>query len=173
MLTGYEFAGRQAVGQFWDVLTGLSIGANATFIESEVVIPPEERSLEEKLEKRDMTNAPEHLYNSFATYDLEETGTEVTLFYTVKGDTLISGSSGAPNQRDFLPSVYATEYGTLNLSIIQRIGEHIKLKFSAKNLTNPRIKTVYRTHLLEEDVIKTAYTKGIDYSIGISAEWTF
>jgi TonB-dependent receptor len=173
-LQGWEFEVRQDLGRFWDALKGLSVGANATFIESEVVIPPEERSAAERLITRDMTNAPEHLYNLYATYDLEETGTQFTIFYTVKGDTLLAGTQGSPVvQYPFAPSVYAKEYATLNLSIVQRIGDHLKVKFAAKNLTNPDIETVYRSWLLNDDVTKTRYTKGIDYSIGISAEWTF
>ncbi|MFO8014782.1 MAG: TonB-dependent receptor [Phycisphaerae bacterium] len=173
-LQGWEFEVRQDLGHFWDVLKGLAVGANATFIDSEVVISPEERSAAEKLATRDMTNAPEYLYNLYATYDLEQTSTQFTLFYTFKGDTLIAGTQGSPVvPYPFAPSVYAKEYGTLNLSIVQRIGEHIKVKFAAKNLTNPEIETVYRSWLLDDDVTKTSYTKGIDYSIGISAEWTF
>ena len=35
-LTGFEFEVRQDLGQFWEPLEGLSVGANATFIDSEV-----------------------------------------------------------------------------------------------------------------------------------------
>ena len=39
--------------------------------------------------------------------------------------------------------------------------------------TNPSIEEVYRSPYIGEDVTKTSYTKGIEYSIGLSAEFTF
>ena len=98
-------------------------------------------------------------------------GTELGLFYTVKGDTLIAGAGESDG--NFVPSVYAREYGTLNLTLTQRIGEHIRLRFQAKNLTDPVIETVYRSSYIGPDVKKTASRKGIDYSISLSAEFTF
>jgi len=116
---------------------------------------------------RDMTNAPEHLYNFFMTYDIENYGTQLALFYTVRGDTLISGAGQSGGK--FIPSVYETEYGTLNFSLSQKLGERWKLKFQAKNLLNPEIETVYRSKYIGEDVRKTSYTKGMDFSISLSA----
>jgi hypothetical protein len=118
-----------------------------------------------------MTNAPEHLYNIYLTYDSALTGTQIALFYTVQGDTLIAGAGQATN--NFVPSIFAKEFDTLNLSVTQRIGEHFKLQFQAKNLTNPTIETVYRSKYTGDDVTQSSSTKGIEYSISISAEFTF
>ena len=89
----------------------------------------------------------------------------------MRGDTLVAGAGFA--EGNFVPNVYATEFDTLNFSLVQRIGEHVKIKFQAKNLTDPRIEEVYRSEYIGSDVLKTSYTKGIDYSIGISAEFKF
>jgi hypothetical protein len=45
-----------------------------------------------------MTNAPEHLYNVFLTYDVRATGTQLGLFYTVQGDTLVAGAGAVERQ---------------------------------------------------------------------------
>ena len=118
------------------------------------------------MRNREMTNAPEHLYNAFLTWDLAEHGTQLALFYTVQGDTLLSGAGQSSG--NFVPSVFATEYGTLNLSWSQRLGDFLKLHIQAKNLTNPEIETVYRSDYIGDDVTRTSYTKGIEYTLGFS-----
>jgi hypothetical protein len=69
--------------------------------------------------------------------------------------------------------VYEKEFGTLNLSVTQKIGKYVKVRFQAKNLTDPKIQEVYRSKYIGSDVVKTSYTKGIELSIGISAEIPF
>jgi hypothetical protein len=44
----------------------------------------------------------------------------------------------------------------------------VKLGFQAKNLTNPTIEEVYRSPYIDGDVTKTSYTKGIEFSLGLS-----
>lgn len=176
-LSGFEFEARQDMGRLWEPLRGLSLGANATLINSEVTLPDDEAAgfdlpnILAPMTTRDMTNAPEFLYNLYLTYDLEFTGTQFALFYTVRGDTLVAGAG--QSNGNFVPNVYELEYGTLNLTISQRIGKYVKLDFQAKNLTNPTIEEVYRSKYIGDDVTKTSYTKGIDYSIGLSAEFKF
>lgn len=176
-LSGFEFEIRQDLGRLWEPLTGLSVGGNATLINSEVTLPKDEAedfespAIQAPMPTRHMTNAPEHLYNLYMTYDVPTIGTQIGLFYTVKGDTLIAGAGQSVG--NFVPSVYATEHDTLNLSIAQPIGKYLKLRFQAKNLTNPEIETVYRSEYIGADVLKTSYTKGVEYSISLSAEFQF
>ena len=170
-LDRYEIEVRQDLGHFWDALEGLGVGANATFIASEVTLPEDESAgfdlpgIDAPISSRDMTNAPEYLYNLFLTYDWEHTGTQVGLFYTVQGDTLVAGATQSAG--NFVPSVYATEYDTLNLSVTQRLGPYFSLVLQAKNLTNAPYETVYRSEYIGDDVRKTYYTKGIEYSLAL------
>jgi outer membrane receptor protein involved in Fe transport len=176
-LEGFELEARQDLGQLLDPLTGLSVGANATFISSDVVLPADESAefsspmIQAPLHSRDMTGAPEHLYNLYLTYDLAPTQTRFGVFYTVTGDTLVTGADAVSSV--FVPSVYALEYDTLNVSVSQGIGDLFKLEFQAKNLTNPNIKTVYRSEFIDDDVTKTSFSRGIDYSLSIGGEITF
>lgn len=176
-LSGWEFEVRQSLGEIYEPLAGFSVGGNVTFIDSEVTLPPDEvaifasPSILAPRTSRDMTNAPEHLYNLYASYDFDLTGTQLAMFYTVQGDTLVAGAGESDG--NFVPDVYALEYGTLNASITQRIGKHFKLQFQAKNITNPEIDEVYRSEYIGADVLKTRYTKGIDFAVGLSAEFLF
>lgn len=171
-LSGFEVETRQHLGYFWDTLTGLSIGGNATFIDSEVTLPDRERenlaNAGVDTKTRDMLGAPEYLYNLYLTYDYEPFATKMGLFYTVKGDTLVVGAGNRNGH--YVPDIYAKEFGTLNMSVSKKIGKHFDLTFMAKNLLNPKIEEVYRTpdHLGDEEV-RTSYTKGIDFSFSINA----
>lgn len=173
-IEGYELEVRQRLGHFWESLEGISIGANATLIDSVVTLPQDEADALEAIgaaePTRDMTNAPEHLYNFYVTYDLPRTGTVLSLFYTVRGDTLISGASrtGSDAEGRYIPSVYETEYATLNMSVSQELWDNWKLKFAAKNLLDPAIETVYRSAYIGDDVTKSSYTRGIEFSLSLS-----
>jgi len=176
-LTGFELEVRQDIGRFVEALQGFSIGANGTLIDSEVTLPDSEVAelsnpgILAPITTRDMTNAPEYLVNLYGTYEIESTGTQVSLFYTLQGDTLVAGAGVDDGQ--FVPSVYANDYDTLNLSISQKLGKYFRLQFAAKNLTNPRIEEVYRSEYISGDVLKTAYTKGVEYSITLGATFAF
>lgn len=176
-LTGFELEVRQDLSRLADSLEGFSVGANGTLIDSQVTLPADEAAMfampgiEAPMTTRDMTNAPEYLYNLYGTYEIESTGTQLALFYTVQGDTLVAGAG--QDDGNFVPSVYANDYDTLNFSISQKLGQFFKLQFAAKNLTNPRIEEVYRSEYIGSDVVKTAYSKGIEYSITLGASFTF
>ncbi len=151
------------------------MGANATFINSNVDLPQDEidefADVEVDLRDRDMTAAPEHLYNVFLTYDVPASGTQLALFYTMQGDTLVEGAGIADG--NFIPSVYAKSYDTLNFSLTQPFGQYVRLRFQAKNLTDPEIDTVYRAKEIGGDVTKTRFTAGVDYSIALTVRIPF
>ncbi len=169
-LSGYELELRQQLGRFKPQLEGLSVGVNATFIESEVDLPPDEIQdfvdAGYNVTSRDMTAAPEHLYNLYLTYDIEGLGSQFGLFYTVQGDTLVAGGGAATGS--FVPDIYATEYGTLNFSYAQKFGKGFTFVFQAKNLTDPEIEEVYRSDFTGPDVVHTSYTKGREFTVGVN-----
>jgi outer membrane receptor protein involved in Fe transport len=176
-LSGIEFELRQGLGVLWESLAGLSLGANGTLIDSEVTLPEDEQAdfelpeIQAPMSTRDMTNAPEYLVNLYLTYDIAATDTQLGLFYTRQGDTLVAGAGQADG--NFVPSVYATAYDTLNFSLTQKLGKYFKLQFQAKNLTNPEIQEVYRSEYTGDDVLKTSETRGIEYSLSLGAEIAF
>lgn len=173
-MLGFELEGRQQLGEYVRSLSGLGVGANATFIDAEVTLPEDEVETLEGLgqfglEKRDMTNAPEYLLNLFATYDIESTGTQFGLFYTLTGDTLVAGAG--ESKSSFIPSVYARAFGSLSATISQPLGRYFRLQLNARNITDPDIKEVYRYR--GEDYTRTSYSRGVDYSATLSARFTF
>jgi TonB-dependent receptor len=175
-LSGIEAEVRQSLGNFSSSLDGLSVGLNATFIDSSVQLPDDEvagfnaPNIQAPMTERDMTSAPEHLYNFFLTYEVASSGTQLGLFYTVQGDTLVAGA--AESSGNFVPSIYATQFDTLNFTLRQPLAGALELVFQAKNLTNPRIEEVYRSPYIDGDVVHTSYTQGIEYTIGLAARFS-
>ena len=176
-LSGFEFEARQGLGVLWDPLDGLSFGANATLLKSQVDLPESEQAgfnlpnISAPMATRDMTNAPAHIYNAYLSYEVAEWGTQIAAFYTVQGDTLVAGAGQSVG--NYVPNVYATQFDTLNVSVSQSLGKYFKLQLQGKNLTNPAIRQVYRSDYTPGDVTKTSYTDGIDYSIGLTFEVHF
>lgn len=176
-MSGVELETRQQLGKFWEPLTGFGAGANATWIRSEVTLPEDEAAgfllpnIAAPMPTRDMTNAPEYLVNFYLTYDIPDWGTQLAVFYTRQGDALTSGAGQATG--NYVPNIYALGYDTLNASISQMLGKHVRLQFQAKNLTNPDIQTAYRSDYIGADVLRTSYTQGIEYSFSIGFELRF
>ena len=171
-LSGIEFEARQGLWKIYPGLEGVSVGGNATFISSEVTLPDDEAAefeapnIQAPMRTRDMTAAPEQLLNLYATWDIEESQTQLALFWTLTGDTLVAGAA-VEDGIYYVPNIYARSYDTLNLSLTQTMGI-VKWQLQVKNLTNPEIQEVYRSDYIGDDVPKSSYTKGIEYSLGFS-----
>ncbi len=172
-INGFEVEARQSLGRFWGALEGIGIGGNFTYVDSEVTLPDEVKrdlaGVGEFRSTRRMLNAPEYIYNLNATCSLNRFGTEIGLFYTVKGETLVAGAGATLD--NLVPDLYEKERGTLNFTLSQKLGDHLTLTFKAKNLTDPEIETVYRSKHIENDVTRKSHNLGIDYLIEIGAVW--
>ncbi len=176
-LTGYELEVRQDLGRLWEPVQGLSAGVNYTYIDSEVTLPADEQldfmdpNIMAPRSTRDATNAPEFLFNFFLTQDWESTGTQLGVFYTIRGDTLIAGAGQANGF--FVPDLYAQQFDTLNLSLSQRLTDSLRLTFQVKNLTDPRIDTEYRSDYIPYSVTRSSFTRGVDFSVGVTWNASF
>jgi outer membrane receptor protein involved in Fe transport len=176
-MRGVELEARLKMEAVDERLKGLALGANTTFIDSSVEVPEDEREdfdfIGYPISSRPMTGTPDFLLNLNATYEIEETGTQLGLFYNLSGTTLEAGAGAERLTGIFIPSIYALPYATLNFTLQQSIGEHWKIFFQAKNILNPEIQTVYRSEYLPADVLSTSYTAGIDFAVGLSFQMDF
>ncbi len=170
-LAGWEAELRQDMGQMWAPMTGLTLGGNSTWIDATVRRPDQEILQFEQFQgvrprtSRDMTDAPDYLFNLFATYDIEATGTSFGAFYTLTGDKLLQGPG--PSNNNFIPATYDKGYDNLSLTFAQQLGRGVTLSFTASNLTDATRQQVYRTEFLDADVVRREYTNGVSYSLSI------
>ena len=156
---GWEMEVRQSLGEYASSLAGMNVGGNFTIIEGELNVGDGV--------SRDVMEMPEFLYNLFLTYDAAWKDVKLGLFYTHQGDTLKTNRPEIGS----VPAVYALAYGTLNFSVSMNVTDRLKLSFKAKNILNPEIQTVFRRTDEEinfPDEVYTSYTKGREYSIGMS-----
>jgi hypothetical protein len=89
----------------------------------------------------------------------------------VTGDTLIAGAGQTLS--NYVPNVYMAQYDTLNVSLAQGIGKYFRVLLQGKNLTNPDIRTVYRSEYIGGDVTKTSSSKGAEFQIALTFEVKF
>ena len=176
-LSGWEVELRQDIGTLFEPMAGLSVGGNATWIDSSVRIPQAELENFVRFQgvlpqtSRDMTDAPDWLWNAFLTYDVGATGTSFAAFYTVTGDTLLQGPG--PGDTQFTPATYDREYDNLTLTLRQQLGRGVQLSLSAKNLTDATRRQVYRSEFLPDDVTRREFRNGVTYSLSISGSIVF
>jgi outer membrane receptor protein involved in Fe transport len=173
-LWGIEFEARQKLDifeQWLDFAKYFSLGFNAAYIKSEVRIP---RADFERIKQfgitddtRPMFNQPEYVGNINCVFQQPNWGTTVSVFYSLIGETLITGLAYAGT---LVPNVIEEETESLDMSVEQKIGKNWKVTFRAKNLTDPLVKRSYEVPGSER-VTQSAYRRGVEYSLGASYAW--
>lgn len=174
-LTGIELEARQELGSITHALDGLGVGGNITWIDGTVNLSADEIERFQQVwgelprTQRDLVAAPDYLYNLFLTWNVALTRTQLGVFYTVQGDTLMAGSAVLP----LVPATYLEKYDTLNVTLAQRLGDHVTLTFAAKNLTDSEQVEVFRSDYVAGDVLRRRSSDGVEYSLTLGGEIRF
>ena len=155
-LEGFEIELQQNLGVFQNILGSLgemlTIGANYTKIEAQVTrssfeqdaLSAERVDLNEPnifqeggaLSERPLYNQPEYVANAFISLDIEKTGTKLTLSNRWTGEKL-DRVGGLDSSKVGVPDLFWDSFSALNLVIEQKLGDHFKIRFAAKNLNRP------------------------------------
>ncbi len=162
---GVEFEFRRNLEFLGAAFHRWSLGANLTFIESEVTIPDSEMAVLQTYDpnasnKRDLLGQSPYVFNADINYSREESGTSATLSYNVVGERLDLVIFGP------LPDVYEQPAPSLNFVLSQNIGYNWKVKLSAKNLLNPDKEKLIS--LPDSDLVYSRYRSGRSFSISLS-----
>ena len=129
---GVEFEARFGLTHLSDTLSDFYLGGNFTYIDATV----DRSSLESLIlpasasKERALFNQPEDILNAYVSYRNEDLGLDVTLSANRVGRQFYAVTAPA--------DVYVEPHLTLNLVIGWKITEHFSVKFSAKNLLDPR-----------------------------------
>ena len=95
-LKGVELEARQALGAWWPVLDGLTLGANGTLLQSKLMY---DKAMQGEFasfdgnQSRPMIGQPDYLANLNGTYDFEACGVELNVYYTFQGTTMVTGEA--------------------------------------------------------------------------------
>jgi outer membrane receptor protein involved in Fe transport len=169
-LWGVELEARTALDILDDNLRNFSVGANFTYIQSEV------RRSAVEIANRVAKNVPgedtrplydqsPYIINADITYANPEWGTTATLVFNVSGERLFFAGYTVPD-------VYEQPAPRLDFILSQRLGERWKLKFSARNLLNPDIERVHDfTGPNGEEYIFSSYTRGLEFGLSLSFDY--
>ncbi len=168
---GIELEARASLGRFARWLEGIVVGGNYSRIDSEVEIPAAERQNLAVFglgsDVRRLQGQPADVLNLNITYDNERTGTSAGIFFNRTGDTLLTGAS--VGETGGIPDVFDSAYGTLDLSVSQKLdGATVTLR--GKNLLSPDRESVYRLPNGEER-LKTRRETPILISLSVSYAW--
>jgi outer membrane receptor protein involved in Fe transport len=169
-LWGIELEARTALDLLDDNLKNFSVGANFTYIQSEVLRSPDEQG------NRDFFNVPggitrplydqsPYIINADVTYESKSLGTIISVVYNVSGERLYFAGYTVPD-------VYEQPAPRLDLILSQKLSEHWKLKFSAKNLLNPEVRRIHDyADPNGEDYIYSSYTRGLEFGLSLSFDY--
>ncbi len=153
---GLELEGRVSLSRVSEVLSPLRLGANLSLIYSRVNLG-ENQQISTSAERPLQGQSP-FVANVNVTYTRESSGTEVTLLYNVFGRRI---SEVGFNR---LPDTYEQSFHRVDLTLVQRLSEDLRLKLTGSNLLNQS--TVFQQ--LDADVFR--YRPGLMATAQV--EWT-
>ncbi len=170
-ISGVEFEVRQSLGEWLDWSKGLTLGANFALMESEVTRSANEYASVKAYgggRTRRMAGQPDHLLGLNLMYDVEAWGSCFSLFFTRRGDALLSGDS--VNGDRYVPMVFENPFDTLDFGFSQKLTKRWTLGLRVKNILDPEIEQEYR---LEKggEAVRSSYKVGREYSVSLACEW--
>jgi len=165
-VSGIEFEARKNLDFIDPLLKEFTLGGNLSFIQSEVALTREELSA--KSPRVPGTSATRSLYdqspyilNLDISYDNPHSGTSSSFIFNIAGPRITIASL---NTED----VYEQSTPVLDFVLSQKLGRHMTLKFSAKNLLDPIIE---RTYGEEGRLVYSSYQRGMTFGMSLSYEF--
>lgn len=133
-LYGLELEANSKLGFIDEALEEFLVGFNFAYIQSEVDLTPTELANKRELfpgtpATRPLYDQSEWIVNFDFTYDHKATGTTATVSLGAAGPYIFIVDRAGPDVYEFPPL-------QLNFVVTQRLAEHWKMRFSARNLLN-------------------------------------
>lgn len=160
---GLELEARKGLDFINERLLKYNVGANLTFVQSEVSISEKELERKKRFNpeiksSRQMAGQSPYVVNAYMGY--KDDTYEANLSYNVQGERLAIVS------QDATPDVYEKPVPSLNFNFSRRFANGWKAKISATNLLNPTVK--FTQEYKGTEYIFQQYTKGREVSLGVS-----
>lgn len=175
-LVGGEFELRNDFGFISPALEALSFNTNVTVVHSAITMTDLEYNARKSYERegetigrtRSMAGQSPWVINAGLSYTNNDIGTNVGLFYNVKGPTLFIVGTG------LIPDVYSQPIHSLNFSYNQKLGKNKNtvLEFQVSNILNWKDETLFQSFNAESQVF-TSINPGITFSLGVNHRFDF
>ena len=165
-MVGFEVEARKNLSEHHQYLRGITVGANYTWLESEISVGTLESDLD-GAGTRPLVGQSPYLFNFDITYNNSSLGLTTSIFYNIYGERLDSVSLSTGKNSEGLntgpPNIYEQPVGTLDFMFSKELKENWKLKFTAKNLLDPAVKKTYSYK--GEEYVFSLYNRGRSYSL--------
>jgi outer membrane receptor protein involved in Fe transport len=163
---GVEFEARKNLGFIDSLLSDFTLGGNLSLIQSEVDLTEEELIAKEPRvpgtsSTRPLYDQSPYIFNVDLTYDNRDIGTAATVAYNLFGPRI---SIASLNTED----IYEQPFGTLDFIVSQKFARHLSVKFSAKNLLDPKIE---RTYGENSNLLYSSYRRGRTFGLSLSYDF--
>ncbi len=164
---GVEFEARKSLDFLEPNLANFTFGGNFSLIQSEV--PLTDIELFNKRSADPSTSATRPLYdqspyvlNLDLSYDNRRLGTSATLQYNAAGERIYIALGKGPD-------IYEQPPGTLDFVLTQKLSRHLKMKLTARNLSDPVFKRTYGAD--KSGPIYSAHHKGRTFGLSLSLDF--
>ncbi len=163
---GLELEGRKHLGFIDPLLSDFSLGGNVALIQSEVDLTPEELSARATRvpgtkSTRPLFDQSPYIINADISYDNDRTGTAATLAFSVYGPRITIASL---NTED----IYEQPAPSLDFIISQRVWRDLTVKFSVRNLLNPRVERSYGE---EGKLLYSSFQRGLTFGLSLNYDF--
>ncbi|MGC6491191.1 MAG: TonB-dependent receptor domain-containing protein [Flavobacteriales bacterium] len=166
-LMGLEVEARKNLNEIVD---GLSLNINASYITSKVIIVGDEyvsrlnnlREGEEFSDSREMQGQAPYLINAGLSYKTDDNKVEGGLFYNVQGPTL---SIVGINNR---PDIYTSPFNSLNLNLLYKFSDRSQFSLNIKNMIDEKKELVTESFGIDPEIY-SSYSPGRT----IAFKWTY
>lgn len=163
---GVEFEARKSLGFLDASLRNWSLGGNVSFIQSETSLTDVEYANKQLYVKdasrtRPLYDQSPYILNLDLNYDNARSGTSGTLVLNAAGPRIAIASPIAED-------IYEQPPLTLDLVLGQKLGRHVGVKFTARNLLDPEVQ---RTYGKGSDLIFSSSRRGRTYGLSVSYDF--
>ena len=160
-LLGIEMEARKTLEFAHEALSDFAVGANFTYVQSEVNTVPFEFEFGTE-DTRPLVGQSPYIVNLDLTYQNANWGTTASFFYNVFGERVAFTVKDSPR-------VLEQPTHSLDFTLSQRLWKNWKFKFSAKNLLDAEHRLVSK--LDSEEAVYSSYRRGRAFSLSLNYEF--
>ena len=160
-LLGMEMEARRTLEFAHEALADFTVGANFTYVQSEVNTVPFEFEFGAE-DTRPLVGQSPYIVNLDLTYQNADWGTTASFFYNVFGERVAFTVKESPR-------VLEQPTHSLDFTLSQRLWKNWKCKFSAKNLLDAEYRLVSK--LDGEEAVYASYRRGRAFSLSLNYEF--
>ena len=166
-LMGVEFEARKSMEFLSSHFKGLSLGVNATLIESTTQLSPDEIINKREVDpdapdSRPLYDQSPYILNFDLSYDHPTSGTSLTLAANMTGERIVLTKTRGEDLYEHPPI-------SLDAALSQKLGKNLTLRFGVKNILDGEYRVTYGSSF--DDNVYLGYKRGRTYSFSLSAEF--